>query len=351
MLAKDQQDPAKRLSSIEQNLINLLESTSDAFVSIDREWRYTYMNRNAERIERIKREDIIGKKMWEVFPNVRQLPFFKIYEQVMETREPATFEEFIDNKWNEARVFPFDGGLTVYYRDITDRKEQEERKDEFTRMTSHELQTPITSLRLYFDLLSKTLATTEAKHYAGKMSEQVNKLERLVGDLLDMSRIQADKMPLLLSKFNIVELVADVTSTLKLSLKDHQLVVNLPTTPILIKGDRDRLTQVLNNVIQNAAKYSPARTEIQVTMEQTPTQARIAIKDFGIGIDPAFHEDIFQSFYQLDERQGYTFPGLGVGLYVAKLIVDRHGGKIEVNSEIGRGSVFTLCLPLANDSE
>jgi DNA gyrase subunit B len=114
-------------------------------------------------------------------------------------------------------------------------------------MTSHELQTPITSLRLYFDLLSKTLATTEAKHYAGKMSEQVNKLERLVGDLLDMSRIQADKMPLLLARFNVVELVADVTSTLRLSLKDHQLVVDLPTTPMMIKGDRDRLTQVPNN--------------------------------------------------------------------------------------------------------
>ena len=329
-------------------IVSFLDNLPDGFFTLDREWRYTYVNKTFEKYENVTRDQILGKVMWEAFPtpDLQRTKYFSYYEQAMTSGQQVAFEEMVDSKWFEVRAFPISDGLAILYRDITDRKLADERKDEFIRLASHELKTPITSLRLYAELLLEQLEDDEEDaEYAQRIIDQSDRLTKLVTEMLDLSRMQLGKLQFKKRPFDLVELVEEVAAPLRPKSVAHKIITDYQATQALVYGDRHRIMEVVSNLIDNALKYSPGKEKIIITVTTTGEKIRFSVQDFGVGIDPAYKDRLFDRFYQAHGTKGKSFPGLGIGLYIAKAIADKHDGTIEVESTLGAGSTFSLLLP------
>jgi PAS domain S-box-containing protein len=240
-------------------------------------------------------------------------------------------------------------------RDITDRKRAEdeqrlleERKNAFISMASHELKTPLTSLKGFLHLVQRHLnpqVDPQIQHFLDRMDTQLQRLTHLVGDLLDVSRMQTGTLAFRKSEVDVDELVREVVDDMQSITTTHRLLLQGETRARL-HADRDRLGQVLINLLTNAIKYSPHADSVVVRLNRDDEQIELAVQDFGIGIDPEHHERIFERFYQITDAQGPTYPGLGIGLYITHTIVERHGGRIWLESKKGEGSTFHVILPL-----
>ncbi len=234
--------------------------------------------------------------------------------------------------------------------DITPLREMELRKDDFINMASHELKTPITSMKLYIDsLLTKVkgYGDERALRSLNSLKYQTNKLQELVSDLLDVSRIQTGKLSFNREVFNITELIEETVDQLKESSRHHKLVFK-SKTPIKAYADRFRIYQVLTNLLTNAIKYSPDGGEIEINLKRLKSTIEVSIKDSGIGISKEQQSKIFDRLYQVTDPKEKTFPGLGMGLYISKEIIKRHQGKIWLESQKDRGSTFFFSLPTGN---
>ncbi len=232
--------------------------------------------------------------------------------------------------------------------DITEQKELEQRKDEFIGMASHELKTPITTLKGRAQLLKRRLekqGITEAVESLSKMEEQINRLNRLVTDLLDVSKIQAGRLDYANEQIDVDAFLHDIVQTAQEATSTHTLVIH-GASHTTITGDRDRLEQVFFNLITNAVKYSPRAEKVDISIATTQDMVTVSIRDDGVGIPLAHQSKIFDRFYRVQDVNDRTFPGLGMGLYISYEIVRRHGGTIIVTSEEGQGSTFTVSLPL-----
>lgn len=231
--------------------------------------------------------------------------------------------------------------------DITERKQMEQDKSDFLSMASHELKTPITSMKMFVELLHKSLSDKKLEkplYLASRIKDQTNKLKELVNNLLDVSRVETGKLQLNKESFDIVTLVQETTEGLQGSMKNKIVIKN--QDPIFVLADKYRMYQVLVNLITNASKYSAADQEIIVSIFKKGQTAVVSVQDFGIGISHDNHEKIFDRLYQVADPAEKTFPGLGLGLFISKEIVKRHKGKIWVESKKGEGSTFSFSLPL-----
>ncbi len=326
----------------------LLEGTGYAYFTLDRDWRFTHLNKQAEYFETTTKAEVLGKKIWEAFPRIVETPFYQQYQKVFTTKQPVIFEEFDQGIWFEVRVFPIDsGGLAVYYRDITERKQFDERKDEFIRLASHELKTPITTLRLYAELLQEQIKDPELIDHAKKILNQASQLDELVSELLDLSRIQIGKLNFEMEDFDFVSFARETVETIAKASPTHRIQWVSDLRRASVRGSKARLAQIINNLLSNAQKYSPERADIIVRLTRERRQILLSVQDFGIGIPLAFRPKVFDRFYQVPHNNGDTFPGLGIGLHVSKLIANKHGGDITLHSRPGQGSTFTLTLPLS----
>lgn len=245
--------------------------------------------------------------------------------------------------------------VVTIIHDITEQMIIERRKDEFISMTSHELKTPVTSLKGFTNVLQRRLAKqddTQSLYYLARMDAQLNKLTALISDLLDISRMQSGKLPLRAEPFDLDALVAETVENAQAATSTHQLYIE-GRTGALICGDKDRLSQVFINLLTNAIKYSPGaqRVVVRLSRDEDQGQALVSVQDFGIGIDQAHHDKIFERFYQVTDPEEKTYPGLGIGLYISSELVARHHGRMWVESRKGRGSTFFVALPVFSQRE
>lgn len=230
--------------------------------------------------------------------------------------------------------------------DITERKELEERKDDFVNMASHELKTPITSNKIYLDLLSNFIDKNEkekALKTVASIKYQTERLQELVSDLLDVSRLQTGKLSLRKETFYIKDVIAETTNQLQESVK-QELSFSTKVNP-KVSADKFRIYQVLTNLITNAAKYSPKDSKILIKLQQDKHKVIVSVQDFGLGITKHQQKKIFERLYQVTDSKEKTFPGLGMGLYISKEIIRKHRGKIWVESKKDHGSTFYFSLP------
>ena len=239
--------------------------------------------------------------------------------------------------------------------DITERKILEQRKDEFVGMTSHELKTPLTSLKGFLHLLRRSLskqqetpAQTQALTYLDKVDRQVNRLTKLINDLLDISRIQTGKLNYREEYFDLDMLIQEIIENVQAMTTTHLLVYE-EHVHAQVYGDRDRIGQVLINLLTNATKYSPQAEQVllRVSKDENQREVTVSVQDFGIGIDQEHQEKVFERFYQISKPGELPFSGLGIGLYLSSEIIKRHYGRLRVESEKGNGSIFSFTLPLA----
>jgi len=263
------------------------------------------------------------------------------------------------NRWVHVTSRPiFDERGTLVFaitiiHDLTERVLDERRKDEFISMASHELKTPVTSLKGFTNVLQRRLAKPgqgdeQTLHFLARMDAQLNKLTRLINDLLDISKMQSGKLALDLEQIDLDVLVHETVENVQASTTTHQLCVEGSIQGCIL-GDKDRLSQVFINLFTNAIKYSPQAHTVIVRLSREPERAVVSVQDFGIGIAEIHHRHIFERFYQVTDPEEKTFPGLGIGLHIANEIVKRHQGRLWVNSRKGAGATFFVALPLLKD--
>jgi PAS domain S-box-containing protein len=234
--------------------------------------------------------------------------------------------------------------------DNSARKELEQRKDAFISMASHELKTPLTALKLQTALLHRQLAKQGLQAPAlSSMEPQINKLTRLVEDLLDVSKIQAGRLEYVRETVDLDALLREITDTMQQTIPGHTIVVRDSVGTSLI-GDPDRLGQVFTNLLSNAIKYSPGAETVEIDLSASEDTVTIRVHDHGLGIPREQRDKIFERFYRASGPKQRTIPGLGMGLYIVAEIVKHYGGTITVDSTLGKGSTFTVTLPLMRDA-
>ncbi len=233
------------------------------------------------------------------------------------------------------------------FTDIDEQKQAVKRKDEFLGMVSHELKTPLTVISGYVQLLDVLLEKPTAKNLSDKAMQQVKKLERLINDLLDMSKIDNGKLHFELAPLEFGVLLEATIKTLQVINPSTVINYEFGVNPVIL-GHAFRLEQVIVNFVSNAIKYSPKDKPVDIISYITAdNKLYFGVRDHGIGISPAQQEQVFQKFYRVPESSGYA-QGLGVGLYICSQILDRHHATYGIESEPGNGSLFYFTIPVLN---
>jgi signal transduction histidine kinase len=228
-----------------------------------------------------------------------------------------------------------------------------ETRTAFLSMISHELRTPLTIMNGFAEYLtmnSEKNLTESQIQYVGVMQKNGIQLSRLVDDLLDVARLESGKFELDFDEIDAVTHIQDVVRGFKTiaSEKKQTLNVIVPDEEAWVTADRGRLTQVVSNLLSNASKYSDEGTDIDLSVQVDSAQIRCAVKDHGIGISDDAMSSIFHTFYRAPELKSQNVPGTGLGLVIARSIINQHGGDISVESKPGEGSVFEFWLPLSS---
>jgi PAS domain S-box-containing protein len=232
--------------------------------------------------------------------------------------------------------------------DITEQRQDDQRKNDFIGMVSHELKTPLTSLTAIVQLANSKLKTSPDTFLAGAMdraSQQVKKMSGMINGFLNISRLESGKILISKADFDLDELVGEMIQEAELTLTSHTIYYER-CGPLIINADRDKIGSVISNLLSNAIKYSPKGKRIDVKCELTGNNVQLSIKDEGIGIKPKDKERLFERYYRVESNYTQHISGFGIGLYLSYEIIQRHGGKIWAESEGGEGSTFYFSLPL-----
>lgn len=359
-LAKARREAMRREEELKAETASILENINDGFVALDWDFRINYANPQAEQITGLRREEIIGKNHWELFPASLGTIVEKELRRAMTERIPVKFENYYEpsKQWFEVDAYPTrDGGMAIYFRDITDRKlamealqEADRRKDEFLATLAHELRNPLAPIRTGLQVLRLAEAAPEVAQQArGMMERQLQQMVRLIDDLLDVSRISRGKIELRKERVNLSEVLQNAIETSRplVEAADHKLTVNLPPEQVFVEADLTRLAQVFANLLNNAAKYTNRGGNICLTARRMEGEVVVSVIDDGIGIPRSMLSQVFEMFAQVDRSLEKSHGGLGIGLSITKRLVEMHGGRVEVNSDgHGAGSEFVVCLPV-----
>jgi signal transduction histidine kinase len=254
-------------------------------------------------------------------------------------------------RWHLGRALPLTDEKKVLKwfgtnTDIDEQKRLEKQKDDFIAIVSHELKTPVTSIKAFTQVLQNRFTRAGDERSAmllGKMDAQINKLTSLIGDLLDVTKIEGGQLQFNEDFFSFDELVNEVVEQIQRTTKMHT-IEKLGATQKTIHGDKDRIEQVIINFLTNAIKYSPHSGTIIVKRIVEKDHVTLCVQDFGMGIPKERQQQVFERFYRVSGNE--TIPGIGLGLYISAEIIRRQNGKIWVESEPGQGSTFCFSLPV-----
>lgn len=222
------------------------------------------------------------------------------------------------------------------------------KKDQFIARASHEIKTPLTSIHGYLQLLSGASLEGRNKIFLDKALNQLAKLNLLIAALFDLSKITSGKLTLDLKPIDLAALITEIIDNYGIATnKTHQLVLMQNVGSYVVKADKQRIEQVILNLLNNAIKYSPNDNKVIIELENNITEILVHIQDYGMGISAEQQQQIFAQFYRADGVSA-NISGLGVGLHISKEIIDCHNGRIWVNSELGKGARFSFALPVVN---
>jgi signal transduction histidine kinase len=295
----------------------------------------------------------LGNGQWDI-PKLKEL-----LESILPTNNPV--EEFeVEHEFphigkklmllNAHRIefeSQFKDRILIAIEDITDRREIERRKDDFLSIASHELKTPLTTIKGYVQMMNRIMpenADDKFKSIVNKTDQYVDRLNNLIAELLDVSRIQTGNIELHKNPFDFDKMIKETVENIQSASKTHRIILK-GKTGIIYKGDESHIIQVVNNLLSNAIKYAPDHDEVDVYLSLVSDYLKVSITDHGMGINLDDQKKIFDRFYRVGEIQR-SFPGMGIGLYICDQIIKNHGGTIWVESEKGKGSTFSFTLPL-----
>ena len=349
---KDAEEKTAKLAAI-------IASTDDAIISKTLDSTITSWNSSAERMFGFSEAEMIGESIYKLIPADRHqeepviLSRLKSGERVQhfETKRLTKDGRLIDVSVTVSPVKDGDGkiiGLSKIARDITERKLDENRKNDFIGMVSHELKTPLTSLSAILQVAKAKLNNTDDTFLSGAMQKanhQVKRMTTMINGFLNISRLESGKIQIDKQLFNVKALIHEVADEMKVTATTHTINID-ECEEVEVSADQDKIQSVISNLISNAVKYSPNGTVVYVGCKSTETEVIVSVRDEGIGIQPADAEKIFNRYYRIENSNTKHISGFGIGLYLSAEIIYRHEGQIWLESEIGNGSTFYFSLPL-----
>ncbi|MEJ7692508.1 PAS domain-containing sensor histidine kinase [Daejeonella sp.] len=349
-------------------LAAVIDTSDDTIISKTLNGIITSWNKSAEQMFGYTEKEIIGKHISILIPPERLKEEDYIISEIKSGNKIDHFETYRRHKNGilipiSLSVSPIiiDGeiiGAAKIARDITAQVEAQNetkrlyeelkslnsKKDEFIGFASHELKTPLTSISGYIQILERVITDDRAKGFLAKTMQQVSKLSSLVNKLVDVSKIESGKLHLNKTSVDVEAVVADAIQLLEHTNAPHKIKLQANGEPVTVSGDGHRIEQVLVILMTNAIKYSPKAEEIGVLIHYGTNQVKIGIKDQGIGIPADKIPHVFDRFYRVEDDPNIS--GLGIGLYLSHQIIERHKGKIWVESKVGEGSTFWFTLPI-----
>lgn len=371
---KDEKGVIIGVSKIARDISNLIQTekqsamlsaivsySDDAIISKDLNSVVTSWNNAAERIFGYTATEMIGESILRLIPADRQQEEPEIIAKLrqgqrvdhFETKRLSKFGKLIDVSLTISPVMDIAGriiGISKIARDITDKKQEQQRKNDFISIVSHELKTPLTSMRSYVQLAlvkAKKEADTFTENLLTRAENQTRKMTTMIHDFLNLSRLEEGKMTLNLSRFSLDELLDEIVSETMMLAPGHPIKYE-PCPQTMVRGDREKLGHVLTNLLGNAVKYSAEGSAIEVSSVVRSGQVEVKITDQGVGISPADQLRLFERFYRVDHERQHHISGFGIGLYLVAEILKLHASKIKVQSKLGKGSTFSFGLSLDN---
>ncbi|MGB9724675.1 MAG: ATP-binding protein [Chloroflexia bacterium] len=331
-----------------KKLAAILEGTADAVIVLDTAGRVARLNRSAERAFGLSAE-ALGRPPEEVLPPA----LADLLARAMRDGEAVTGEiTTADGRVRFCSLSPVAGvGWVAILQDITHLKELDRLKSEFVSTVSHDLRSPLTTVRGYADLVGMLGPLTEEQRGAvERIRRAVEQMNELITDLLDLGKIEAGiEMEMGPCSLNTVVLEAVETLSPRAAEKGLKLTAEIGRDVPVVRGNARRLRQVVVNLVENAIKYTPSGGSVQVRLERDEKEVICSVSDTGIGIDPQDQKGLFQKFYRVRSPQAEGIPGTGLGLAICRSIVEQHGGRIGVRSMPGRGSTFFFALPVPSE--
>lgn len=352
------------MSLSKDQFVDILESISDGFISMDNQFVVIYFNKAAEKMLGRNREEVLTKNLFDAFPEAKGSLFEEKYTEAIRTKKQMSFEAFFDVppyiNWYNVRVYPSKNGISVYFLVITEQKQIEEKLrelnrelqrsnadlDQFASIISHDLQEPLHTISNFAKLL--------ARRYEGILDEKgqtfihyilngTDHMQKLLRDLLEYSRVGGGKIDF--KPLQLGEVLKDVKHSIDQRIKKNRAEIINSDLPE-VYGDEMQLFTLLQNLISNALKYRRGDSpRIAITARNgSDNKFVVCVRDNGIGFDQKHAKDIFNIFQRLHLRSEYD--GTGIGLAICKKIVERHGGEIWAESELGNGATFCFTLPV-----
>lgn len=343
---------------LEGRLEEILGRIDDAFCAFDDDLRYTLVNDRAEELLDHSEDELLGNTIWEMFPEATdELDVRESFETAIETNEPTSYQHYYEplGNWIEGNIYPSETGVSLYFRDITERKEYEqqlersnERLEQFAYAASHDLQEPLRMVTSYLQLIDQRYGddlADDAQEFLEFAVDGAERMREMIDGLLEYSRVETRG-----ESFDLVDLndvFADARRDLMVQIEETDARITVDSLPV-VEGDGNQLRQVFQNLLSNALEYSgeqPPRIDVSATRKGEKWKLRV--RDNGVGIRPGNEDRIFRVFQRVSDADDQY--GSGIGLALCKRIVERHDGRIDVDSEPGEGSVFTVTLPVAAD--
>lgn len=344
-------------------LSSVLSYMSDGVIATNRLGQITMINSTAQRLLNLDRETATQMSILDILDGENPYTYSELLSKTPEihlSRRDAN-DEFVTLRVNFALIRKESGfisGLVAVLHDATEQEKEERERRLFVSNVSHELRTPLTSVKSYLEALDDGALNEEiAPNFIKVSLDETNRMMRMISDLLALSRIDNKSTQLNVEMTNftafmtyILNRFGQIKSQETNSGKSYEIIRDYPVNSIWVEIDTDKMTQVIDNILNNAIKYSPDGGKITVSMKTTDTQLIVSISDQGLGIPKKDLPLIFDRFYRVDKARSRAQGGTGLGLSIAKEIVKQHNGFIWAKSEYGKGSTFTIVLPYDQDA-
>lgn len=339
----------------------LLSSMTEGVVAVDSQERVFKINDAASKMLHLTREKALNKYLWEVLRNPKLTSLVReVLKEGKSKKMELTDLPVLGRGVSEPLAFRLQvspikasdqiTGAAVVLHDITDLKKLEKMRVEFVANVSHELKTPLSSIKGFVETLKDgALSDTQnAGRFLGIIEKHANRLDNLINDLLSLSKIESRETPLELKKMRLLPLMRKITTNLedRIREKKHRLGLQVEPEGLEVLADEPLLDQAVTNLLDNAIKYTPTGGRLSISAKDNNGRIELAVTDTGIGIPEQDLPRIFERFYRVDKARSREMGGTGLGLAIVKHIVLAHGGEVRVESKPGVGSTFTLSFPV-----
>ena len=351
----------ENLEQESKRLHSILSYMTDGVLATNRRGQITMINDMAKRQLGVESDDALNQNILELLKIEDE---YELRDLITQSPELMIYSQNVNGEYVSLRVrfalirreSGFISGLVAVLHDTTEQEKEERERRLFVSNVSHELRTPLTSVKSYLEALDEgALYEPVAPDFIKVSLNETNRMMRMVTDLLHLSRIDNATGHLDVELINFTAFITFILNRFdKMRTQDeekkYELVRDYPITSVWIEIDTDKMTQVIDNILNNAIKYSPDGGKITVSMKTTDDQMILSISDQGLGIPKEDLPKIFDRFYRVDKARSRAQGGTGLGLAIVKEIIKQHNGFIWAKSEYGKGSTFTIVLPYDNDA-